>query len=165
MPAKPFPHPIRCEFSPCRRWRYVWETTWAEGQRIAFIGLNPSTADENGPDPTVLRCVKRAKVLGYGSMVMLNVFGWRDTDPEGMKRQDDPVGELNDFWIREQAFRSDTILCCWGKHGRHRGGEIAVLDMLRVVHLHCLGVNQDGTPKHPLYLPYETKPIMFREMR
>lgn len=55
-------------FSDCERYRYlltrVWDTT---GQRALFIMLNPSTADEIKNDPTVERCERRARALGFGA--------------------------------------------------------------------------------------------------
>ena len=42
--------PIRtfgANFSPCRTWRYKLSRRWSPaGPMIAFVGLNPSTADE-----------------------------------------------------------------------------------------------------------------------
>lgn len=40
---------IECEFSRCRLYRYKWELAWDRTlPPCAFIGLNPSTADEDG---------------------------------------------------------------------------------------------------------------------
>lgn len=75
-------------FSPCRTWRYTLERVWAppEGYRgarevAAFIGLNPSTADEVKNDPTVTRCINYARRWGFHGMFMLNIFALRSTDP------------------------------------------------------------------------------------
>jgi len=36
-----------------------------------FIGLNPSTANEEVDDPTIRRCVNYAKDWGYGGFMMV----------------------------------------------------------------------------------------------
>lgn len=63
------------EFSPCRRYRYVLWRTWdpAAGS-VNFIGLNPSTADEQVDDPTIRCCIGFARDWGYGGLVMTNLF-------------------------------------------------------------------------------------------
>jgi hypothetical protein len=59
---------------------------------VAFIGLNPSTADETTDDPTVRRCVGFAKRWGYDRMVMLNAFAYRATDPKALYALTTTVG-------------------------------------------------------------------------
>lgn len=44
----------------------------------------------------------------------------------------------------------------WTVHGAHQGRADAVLKLLGP--LMCLGANQDGSPKHPLYIAANTKP-------
>ena len=79
---------LSATFSPCRRWRYTLLRRWEPANLIvvAFIGLNPSTADETLDDPTIRRCIGFAKAWGAGGMYMLNLFGWRSTDPAGCWR-------------------------------------------------------------------------------
>lgn len=68
-------------FSDCRRYRYTLTRRFADGPTVAFIGLNPSTADEHADDPTIRRCLGFAKRWGYGELVMLNLYALRSTDP------------------------------------------------------------------------------------
>ncbi len=76
---------IRTEFSADRLHRYWWEAGWEERRPpMAMLALNPSKADEERSDPTVLRCVRRAMQLGCGRLIMLNAFSWRDTDPKAL---------------------------------------------------------------------------------
>src|SRR6185436_5707784 len=77
-------------FSPRRTFRYVLYRGWENHDRtrersaIAFVGLNPSTADCWNDDPTVRRCVGFAKAWGYCDFYMLNLFAYRATDPKAM---------------------------------------------------------------------------------
>ncbi|WP_443069362.1 DUF1643 domain-containing protein, partial [Sulfitobacter sp. HI0129] len=54
-------------------------------RRVMFVMLNPSKADEIANDPTVERCERRARALGFGAFRVTNIFAWRDTDPRAMR--------------------------------------------------------------------------------
>jgi hypothetical protein len=151
---------IRCDFSPCRRYRYTWEMDVLPepGKGLCvFIGLNPSTADENGPDPTVRRCIGYAARWGYGRLVMLNLFAYRATDPKAMMRQTDPVGPENDRFIQEVSNHADLIVAAWGNHGSHLLRSRQVLAVLPHK-LHAIRLTQKWQPAHPLYLRQDLLP-------
>lgn len=157
------PPAIECNFSPCRLYRYTWEHEWDNTRPpCAFIGLNCSTADENGPDPTVRRCINFAKSWGYGSLTMLNLFAFRATDPRDMKAAADPVGPENDWRLLERAAHvNDTggiIIAAWGGHGGHLNRSRKVRVLLRGIPLHYLTLTKGGEPGHPLYLKGDLKP-------
>lgn len=150
---------IRCAFPPCRRYRYSWETDVRPdpGKGLcAFIGLNPSTADESGPDPTVRRCMNYAARWGYGRFVMLNLFAFRATDPRVMLAEADPVGEDNDSYLLAFGVDADLTVAAWGNHGLHAGRwqQAAML----VPGLHALKLTKQGQPAHPLYLKGDLMP-------
>ncbi len=147
-------------FSPCRRWRYeLWRQWDGKLPFCMFIGLNPSTADENLDDPTVRRCIRYARDWGYGALCMTNIFAWRDTDPKKMKAQTFPIGKENDNTLSYRAGQAGIVIAAWGTHGAHLGRHRAVMDLLP--QLHALKVTKDGFPNHPLYLPLDAKPILF----
>ena len=67
-------------YSDCERYRYELTRTWDPvGRKALFVMLNPSTATEVQNDPTVERCERRARALGFGSFRVTNIFAWRDT--------------------------------------------------------------------------------------
>lgn len=134
-----------------------WE---AGGERALFIMLNPSTATEVQNDPTVERCERRARALGFGAFRVANIFAWRDTDPRKMRAAPYPVGPENDAAIVESCGWADRIVAAWGTHGAHLGRGAAVEALLRgtgapVFHL---GLSKDGHPRHPLYIAYARQP-------
>ena len=87
-------------YSDCERYRYALTRIWEpKGQRALFIMLNPSTATEVQNDPTVERCERRARALGFGAFRVCNIFAWRDTDPRAMRAAAEPVGPENDAAI------------------------------------------------------------------
>jgi hypothetical protein len=138
--------------SPCRTYRYDLWRTWIGGDGYAmFVGLNPSTADETQDDPTIRRCVAFAKAWGYAGLCMTNLFAFRATDPQEMKRAADPVGWENNIILSDRASGAGVVVAAWGAHGTHRCRDATVRRMLPA--LHYLRLTKDGHPGHPLYLP------------
>jgi hypothetical protein len=161
------PELTRAEFSEDRLFRYTLERVWwadPPQPKVAFIGLNPSTADEVQDDPTVRRCIRYAKAWGYGGMIMLNIFAYRSTNPRGLYRpRGDVVGPMNDYWITQTVQRRDVdmVVACWGSHGKYRNRGIDVIGnvLSSGVSLLRLGpVTKLGHPRHPLYLKGDLKP-------
>ena len=152
-------------YSDCEKYRYQLTREWdASKPRALFVMLNPSTATEVQNDPTVERCERRARALGFGSFRVTNIFAWRDTDPKNMRAATDPVGPLNDEAIRDSAENwigeNDRIVCAWGAHGDHLNRGAAVETLLRSTGkpLYHLGLTKAGHPKHPLYIGYDRQP-------
>ena len=104
-------------YSDCEAYRYRLERVWHEGPRVVFVMLNPSTATEAQNDPTVERCERRARALGFGGFAVGNIFGFRATDPKLMRAAADPVGPGNDAAILAMAAQADRVICAWGTHG------------------------------------------------
>lgn len=143
------------EFSLCRTWRYALWRKWdaSEGLKdcLAFLMLNPSTADEHKLDPTITRCKGFAMRSGYSGLLILNLFAYRATKPSDMKAAADPVGPQNDERLLHYAAQVPTIIAAWGSHGVFRGRAEKVKRLLKQ-RLYCLEINDDGSPKHPLYI-------------
>lgn len=94
--------PSVANYSDCEKYRYDLTRVWDEnGKRVMFLMLNPSTATEVQNDPTVERCERRARTLGYGAFRVCNIFAYRATDPKVMRSAADPVGPENDQAIRD----------------------------------------------------------------
>lgn len=151
-------------FSPCRTYRYrLWRTWDEDGATLAVIGLNPSTADETTDDPTIRRCLGFARAWGYGSLLMVNLFAYRSTDPQGLLTVADPIGPENDDHLTRAAW--GNVLAAWGAHPLARERAENVLRMLNWRDVECLGVTKSGAPKHPLYIAASTQPVVYRAAR
>ena len=151
-------------YSDCEHYRYTLTRVWEpEGQKALFVMLNPSTATEVQNDPTVERCERRARVLGFGAFRVCNIFAWRETDPRKMITAEDPVGPENDTAIAEGCAWADRIICAWGAHGEHkdRGPEVERLMRGAGKPLYSLGLTQKGHPRHPLYIGYAIQPSLW----
>lgn len=150
-------------FSACRRYRYLLWRRWDRSVAPAnFLLLNPSTADEIKNDPTVERCERRARAMGYGGLIVTNAFALRSTDPKALYAEADPIGPDNPGAIVEAARAAALVVCGWGRHcdAVRPGWGLTLLGMLADAGAvpHALALTADGSPKHPLYVGYATQP-------
>lgn len=152
-------------FSDCENYRYALQKIWNPvGQLLIFIMLNPSTATELVNDPTIERCERRARQWGFAGIQILNLFAFRATLPENMKKQSDPVGPRNDAFIIEAIESAKDgkckIVCGWGTHGVHlsRDKEIYLMFNRAGLDPSALKWTKDGHPQHPLYVSYNEMP-------
>jgi hypothetical protein len=147
-------------FSADRAYRYRLRRWWDPARSpCAFVLLNPSTADERRDDPTIRRCVGFARVGGFGSAVVVNLFALRATDPRVLVAARDPVGSGNDAAIVAAAREAAAIVIGWGAWGERFGDRVAAVRALLApfrARLFALGWTRSGEPRHPLYLPRET---------
>lgn len=171
--------------SSCGRYRYALErATGIEGPNVAWLMLNPSTADADLDDPTIRKVVGFSRRAGFGVALVVNLFAWRATDPRdlarmlriGPSRQDVLVrlrtqrdlaeGSDNCAAIMQAAAISEAVVCAWGAQPWARGQAARVVGWLRdhpreePIKLLCLGTTKDGDPKHPLMPSYEGHPLV-----
>ena len=151
----------RADYSDCETYRYALTRVWdTNAPRVTFIMLNPSRATEVQNDPTIERCERRARALGFGGFSAVNIFALRETDPHKMRRHPAPEGPGNDDAIARACQWGDMVIAAWGAHGDHRGRGQAMREVLRATgrNVHCLGLTRAGHPRHPLYIAYATRP-------
>lgn len=156
-------YPGAAHFSPCKLWRYWLTRVWDESKPVlVVVGLNPSTATEDIDDRTIRKCIHFAQAWGYGSLLMLNIFAFRATDPDDMRAAPDPIGPENDAILREKT-EGRRVLCAWGGNGDFKNRDLAVLKILEGRDLVALKVSENtGHPWHPLYMPNATQPMPFK---
>lgn len=140
------------------RYRYLLGRVLAEtGPRIGWVLLNPSTASHEKNDPTIRKCIGFAKGLGAREILVANCYAFRATQPRDLKHAFDPIGPFNENALVSLATHCDYVIAAWGRHARARGVETGkLLAKHSRSDLRCLGLNKDGSPKHPLYVPYPT---------
>jgi hypothetical protein len=153
------------EFSRCGTYRYTLQRTWdTQAPLLAFLMLNPSTADGTTDDPTLRACLRRAQGAGFGRLRVLNIFAFRATRPADLRHAADPVGPDNQTALRDglDLKVGDRLVCAWGNGGRWLGRGAVVARQLRDGghKLHYLGLTALGEPRHPLYVP-QCQPIQF----
>ena len=150
-------------FSSCRKYRYSLSRIWDKQKKfVLFIGLNPSTADEEVDDPTIRRCSGYVQKWGYGGFIMVNLFAYRTTLPSNLKKVKYPVGRDNDKYIVKLSKKADITVAAWGNNGNLYRRDKQVLSL--VPNLMCLKVNKSGQPAHPLYLKKDLKLTKFSRL-
>ncbi len=150
----------QAELSSCRKYRYALFRTWSdEKDKVMFIGLNPSTADEVEDDRTIKRCISYAKQWGYGGIIMGNLFAYRATSPEEMMKSTDPIDPENDIWLKRLAVQVDIVVAMWGNRGGFLNRSKEVINLFP--NLMCLRITGAGQPHHTKGLPDGIKPIPF----
>lgn len=154
-------------FSKCRKYRYLLTRQWDSTKPyVAFVGLNPSTADETLDDPTIRREINFSKEWGYGGLVKVNLFAFRATDPKDMKNALDPIGLENNDYLLYAGKQANLVVACWGNHGIYmgRGEQVKYMfeayfgEMITLCHF---GLTKSSQPKHPLYLKRDSKLLPF----
>ena len=157
--------------SACELYRYILTRTWDTTlPPLVICMLNPSTADGQLDDPTIRKVIGFAKRLGYGGIVVVNLYAYRATDPKDLAtaaaRGVDVVGPDNDVWIKHACGIGKRELVLG--YGAAKGGWYqSDLDrrVQRVVAIagelaaqtFAIGVNPtSNTPRHPLMTPYTT---------
>jgi hypothetical protein len=163
--------------SDCGTYRYELSRIWNRDVRPAlFVGMNPSTADADQDDPTIRRCVRFARDLGYGGLLMGNLFAYRSTDPKLLpsfhsKPLVSPIGELGEWergvrrdinldHLKAMAGRAAITIAAWGAIKMPYGWENQpeyVRGALGA--MHALAFTKDGHPRHPLYVKADVCPV------
>lgn len=151
------------EFDVDFGYRYRLWRAWAPGDTVAFVMLNPSSADGRRLDPTLRRCVSFARRWGFGRLEVVNAFALISTDPTVLTVADDPVGPDNDRWIAHVAARSSRVVCAWSSWVEDLARLPTLLAALRPARGRtvALGYTRLGQPRHPLYLPADLEPVPY----
>lgn len=152
-------------FSECKRYRYklwrIWDPT---KPFIMFVGLNPSTADQDKDDPTIRKVKAFAKAWGYGGVYMLNLFAIISTDPKILispeLTREERIGPQNDEYLKVTAWAAEKIIFAWGAFNVD-GREVEVMDLIPSAF--ALVINSDGSPRHPLYVKGDTVPVLYHK--
>jgi hypothetical protein len=162
-----FQHSV-AHFSACEKFRYWLRRDWdLTKNSITFLMLNPSTADEMVNDPTIERCQRRAITMGFGSMIIVNLFPFRMTDSKLLNTVDNLLGDIKeaDEAILRAVELSEMTVCGWGKHALAASRAQHIMALLRLKNLQnkvmCLQLNADNSPQHPLYIGYAKQPVPY----
>lgn len=138
-------------------YRYQLSRIWGYGSVVAFILMNPSTADPMIDDPTVAKCGRFARKWGFQGLLIGNTFAYRATDQMRLLEVQDPIGPENDEHIMSIARSADLVVFGYGKPRhkalRARGPQVARNLLAAGITPHVLRLSADRTPHHPLYLP------------
>lgn len=145
------------EFSIDKKERYSLKREWDNSKnKILYIMLNPSFADDKDDDPTIRRLINFTKKFNYGGFLVGNIFTTITPNPKELDKSKG-MSDKNFEELIKLINKVDQIVYAWGSSIE----EPQLLKKL-VLSPKCFGKNFNGTPKHPLYLPSQTKLINFR---
>jgi hypothetical protein len=151
---------VSAVISDCGLYRYRLERPISDAPKtMAFIMVNPSTADAELDDPTIRRCKGFAQRHGVGRLIVGNKFAFRSTDVKGLGTAEDPIGPFNDHHLARIISAADYVIVAWGpltklpRRLRNHWTEVVLMAQRLDRFLFCLGTASDGQPRHPLMLP------------
>lgn len=143
------------------KYRYSLTREWdSRLPRLLLCMINPSVATEVKDDPTIRKVITFAKMHGFGSFVVVNLFAMISTDPKVLKNNNDAIGVDNDSYIRLLLDDCQSIWIAWGANAKRFPNRVSeVLTILKEgdMDIYCLGKTKDGHPCHPLMLSYNTQ--------
>lgn len=145
------------EFSIDKKERYSLKREWDKSKnKILYIMLNPSFADDKDDDPTIRRLINFTKKFNSGGFLVGNIFTTITPNPKELDKSKG-MSDKNFEELIKLINKVDQIVYAWGSSIE----EPQLLKKL-VLSPKCFGKNVNGTPKHPLYVPSQTKLINFR---
>lgn len=147
-----------------RHFRYaLWRFWQPAGDKLLFIGLNPSTANDIKDDPTIRRLVGFAKCWGFGGLFVGNLFSLVSANPNvlWLEPPTKQVNELNDFALKRMCQLSTKVMVGWGNDGRYATSRTTEVLTLIGEPVFCIKVTKVGEPTHPLYMPLSSQLIPY----
>lgn len=132
-------------------------TLGQKGEKILLvIGVNPSTADKEKSDMTISRVKKFTSLYAYDGFIMVNLYPKRATFPKDLPLTIDGELHLKNLMAIERAItESDAVLCAWGNTIKVRKylnkcyADVANLLNKYGLPCYCLGLTNEGYPRHP----------------
>lgn len=142
------------------RYRLSYPTDKSGEKRLCAMLHNPSTAscavDARGhfdTDPTAAAVIRLARREECAWADIVNPFAACATDKTALDSLADPEGPENAAHVIDAAAAAAIVLVGWGNVSSALRPRMAkwpaILVVFRPV---AIGINKDGSPKHPLYM-------------
>lgn len=139
---------------------------------LLVIGVNPSTATPEKPDPTIRKVINISQANGYDGWIMVNLYPQRNPNPEkmvpkGMTPNQQLVTEnLEQIKSICENYKIENVWCAWGNaidtFGKdsflHKSRD-EIKELLKkrgVTFYHYKDMTNAGNPRHPNpYIPFD----------
>lgn len=148
-------HRTEAWYSDDERHRFDLQWRWGDGRLLVGWLLNPSTATEIVPDPTVRRIMVEADRLELDGFRIINLYALRSSKFGPALRETIAIREANEGRIvevlSEAAREGWPVLAGWGEGGRHKQDWALAAAREAGVELHRFGdlTGANRTPRHP----------------
>ena len=143
------------------KYRYSLTRIWDESkERLLFIMLNPSKADDIEDDRTIQKIVRFADSWDYGGIYVGNLYAYRSTDPKIMFKlpMEERKGPENEKYLRDLISKTEKVVYAWG-NGESEPEWLKSL----VKNPYIIELSKYGIPKHPLYLRKDSTLKLYRK--
>jgi len=151
--------------SSCGTYRYdLWRRWNGPGSRMmAWVMLNPSTADGKTDDHTIRRCIYYTRAFGFEGFRVANLFAYRTPHPSQLPLDyAAAVGPETDAELEAIDARYGLVVAAWGNDGeRFRRDLIAGAILARRHAVYALARTKSGQPGHPGRLANDTRPTLW----
>lgn len=143
-------------YSPDQSRRYAYALTWAgDRPHVLWVMLNPGTGETEGRRRnTFERCKRWSRDMGYGGLMLGNVFSLRTRSARELLKVPQQMDELNTAALVLLSQLAPDTIVAWGNHGARSRYPAALRGLLKQPR--CFGLTQAGQPRHPLYVPSGT---------
>lgn len=118
--------------------------------------MNPSYANTDLDDITVLKLIRFSKKFDFGGFYLGNLQTYITPYPSILKDKIIKIETANVMHLKKMIDVCEMIVFGW-----ENAGDIPKWLKEIVENPLCFGHNQNGAPKHPLYLSYKTTLIPF----
>ncbi|WLD92315.1 DUF1643 domain-containing protein [Alkalihalobacillus sp. AL-G] len=101
--------------------RYSLTRIWDRRlKKATIIMLNPSIANVLKNDLSINRCLNFCIDKNYGSIEVVNLFAYIETDSKKLSAKPEFIGIENDFYLQTAVKSADTIIVAWGSDKEYR---------------------------------------------
>lgn len=133
------------------QYRYMLFKEWDENlPNAAIVMLNPSKADMLKNDKTVMNVNNFLIDESFGSMTVVNLFAYRDSNPKNLKYKDAAQEELNNNYLIDAFAKAEVIIIAWTRNDyKIRKKEVEYLLKSYKNNVKCFEDKNGKSPRHP----------------
>lgn len=103
------------------KYRYSLVRKWDEGlSKLTIIMLNPSIANTLKNDISINRCLNYCIDNNFGSLEVVNLFAFIETDSKKLKASAEYIGEENNNYIEKAVGQAEKVVVAWGSDKEYR---------------------------------------------
>lgn len=138
-----------------RRYR-LWRIWDQKKPMVLFILLNPSIGDGKRDDPTIRRLIYFSKTHHFGGFYLGNLYSSITPYPKILYKTNPSEEKENLRHLKKMKQACEKVVFAWGRTESTPNWLVPLVD-----EPWCFGKTQNGSPKHPLYLPKTTRLVPF----